>query len=74
MKNTKKQHATASQQNDLDWLTENQIAELAEIGNRYLYLGVMEEGRISYAGVFEIIKKYEEFRKFENEKYFAQCL
>jgi hypothetical protein len=45
------------------YLTENQIAELANIGSQHLYLGVMDEGRLSYGGVLEILKKYEEFRK-----------
>ena len=45
------------------YLTENQIAELAQIGSKYLYLGVMEEGRISYGGIMEILKRYEELRK-----------
>ena len=43
-------------------LTENQIAELAQIGSKYLYLDAMEEGRISYAGIFEIIRAYEKIR------------
>lgn len=45
------------------YLDENQIAELAQIGSRHLYLGVMDEGRISYGGIIEILKRYEEFRK-----------
>lgn len=45
------------------YLTENQIAELAEIGSQHLYLGAMDEGRISYGGIMEILKKYEELRK-----------
>lgn len=45
------------------YLTENQIAELAQIGSQHLYLGVMEEGRISYGGIIEILKRYEELRK-----------
>ena len=45
------------------YLTENQIAELAQIGSKYLYLGEMEEGRISYGGIMEILKRYEELRK-----------
>lgn len=45
------------------YLTENQIAELAQIGSQHLYLGVMEEGRISYVGIIEILKRYEELRK-----------
>lgn len=43
-------------------LTENQIAELANIGSQHLYLNLMDEGRLSYLGVLEIIKKYEELR------------
>lgn len=45
------------------YLTENQIAELAQISSQYLYLGAMEEGRISYGGIIEILKRYEELRK-----------
>lgn len=45
------------------YLTENQIAELAQIGSQHLYLGAMEEGKISYGGVIEILKRYEELRK-----------
>jgi hypothetical protein len=45
------------------YLTENQIAELAGIGSQYLYLGAMDEGRISYGGIMEILKRYEELRK-----------
>ena len=45
------------------YLTENQIAELAQIGSQYLYLGAMDEGRISYGGIIEILKRYEELRK-----------
>lgn len=45
------------------YLTENQIAELAQIGSQHLYLGAMEEGRISYGGIIEILKRYEELRK-----------
>ena len=45
------------------YLTENQIAELAQIGSQHLYLGAMDEGRISYGGIMEILKRYEEFRK-----------
>lgn len=45
------------------YLTENQIAELAQIGSQHLYLGEMEEGRISYGGIIEILKRYEELRK-----------
>ena len=48
---------------DSVYLTENQIAELAQIGSQYLYLGVMDEGRISYGGIIEILKRYEELRK-----------
>jgi hypothetical protein len=46
-------------------LTENQIAELANIGSKHLYLGSMDEGRLSYGGVLEILKRYEELRKIE---------
>ena len=45
------------------YLTENQIAELAEIGSQHLYLGAMDEGRISYGGIMEILKRYEKLRK-----------
>ena len=45
------------------YLTENQIAELAQIGSQHLYLGSMDEGRISYGGIMEILKRYEELRK-----------
>ena len=45
------------------YLTENQIAELAQIGSQHLYLGAMDEGRISYGGIMEILKRYEELRK-----------
>lgn len=45
------------------YLTENQIAELAEIGRQHLYLGAMDEARISYGGIIEILKRYEEIRK-----------
>ena len=45
------------------YLTENQIAELAQIGSQHLYLDAMEEGRISYGGIMEILKRYEELRK-----------
>ena len=45
------------------YLTENQIAELAQVGCRYLYVGAMDECRISYGGIMEILKRYEEFRK-----------
>jgi hypothetical protein len=45
------------------YLTENQIAELANIGSQHLYLGAMDEGRLSYGGVLEILKRYEELRK-----------
>ena len=45
------------------YLTENKIAELAQIGSQHLYLDAMEEGRISYGGIIEILKKYEELRK-----------
>lgn len=47
------------------YLTENQIAELAGIGSQHLYLGAMDEGRISYGGIMEILKRYEELRKTE---------
>jgi predicted XRE-type DNA-binding protein len=43
-------------------LTESQISELASIGSENIYLGAMDEGRLSYGGVYEIIKKYEEFK------------
>jgi hypothetical protein len=46
-------------------LTENQIAELANIGSKHLYLGAMDEGRLSYGGVLEILKRYEELCKIE---------
>ena len=45
------------------YLTENQIAELAQIGSQHLYLGEMDEGRISYGGIMEILKRYEELRE-----------
>ena len=45
------------------YLTENQIAELAQIGCQHLYLGEMDEGRISYGGIMEILKRYEQLRK-----------
>lgn len=45
------------------YLTENQIAELAQIGSQHLYLYEGEEGRISYGGIMEILKRYEELRK-----------
>ena len=45
------------------YLTENQMAELAQIGSQHLYLGAMDEGRISYCGIMEILKRYEELRK-----------
>ena len=45
------------------YLTENQIAELAQIGSQHLYLGAMDEGRISYGGIMAILKRYEELRK-----------
>ena len=45
------------------YLTENQIAELAQIGSQHLYLGAMDEGRISYGGIMEILKRYEELRE-----------
>lgn len=48
------------------YLTENQIAELAQIGSQYLYLGAMENGRLSYGGVLEILKRYEELRKTDH--------
>ena len=41
-------------------LTENHISELANIGSKHLYLGAMDEGRLSHGGVLEIIKRYEE--------------
>ena len=47
------------------YLTENQIAELAQIGSQYLYLGAMDEGRISNGGIIEILKRYEELRKID---------
>ena len=43
-------------------LTESQIIELANIGSTYVYEGVME-GRISAGGIFEVIRKYEEFKR-----------
>lgn len=52
----------------MDTLTENQIAILAQIGSQYLYLGHMDEGRLSYGGVLEILKKYEEFIKENQEQ------
>ncbi len=45
------------------YLTENQIAELAQIGSQHLYLDAMDEGRISYVGIIEILKRYEYLRK-----------
>jgi hypothetical protein len=45
------------------YLTENQIAELANIGSQHLYMGAKDEGRISYGGIMEILKRYEELRK-----------
>ena len=48
------------------YLTENQIAELAQIGSQYLYLGAMENSRLSYGGVLEILKRYEELRKTDH--------
>lgn len=45
------------------YLTEDQIAKLAQIGSQHLYLGAMDEGRISYGGITEILKMYEEIRK-----------
>ena len=48
------------------YLTENEIVELAQIGSQHLYLGAMEEGRISYGGIIEILKRYEEFRKINH--------
>lgn len=47
-------------------LTENQIAELAQIGSQHLYLGEMDEGRLSYGGVIEIITKYNEMLQNTN--------
>ena len=49
--------------NDSTYLTENEIAELADIGSQYLYLDAMENGRLSYGGVVEILKRYERVRK-----------
>jgi hypothetical protein len=45
-------------------LTEKEITELAEIGSQYIYLDIMDNGRISYGGVFEIIKRYEAMRQY----------
>lgn len=45
------------------YLTEIQIAELTQIGSQHLYFGVMDEGRITYGGIMEILERYEEFRK-----------
>jgi hypothetical protein len=47
---------------DSVFLTENEIAELANVGSQYLYLGAMDEGRLSYEGVLKILKRYEELR------------
>lgn len=44
-------------------LDEANIAELAQIGSQHLYLGDMDEGKISYGGILEIIKRYEQFRE-----------
>lgn len=41
------------------YLTEIQIAELVQIGSQHLYLGEIDEGRISYVGIMEILKRYE---------------
>lgn len=43
-------------------LTENQIADLSIIASKYLYLGVNDEGRMSYNGIIEVLKKYESIR------------
>jgi len=45
------------------YLTENQVAELANIGSNHLYLVSMDECRLSYGGVLEILKRYDEIRK-----------
>ena len=50
-------------ENNTTELSENQIAELAQIGSKYLYLGALEEGRISYGGIIEILKRYNEMCK-----------
>jgi hypothetical protein len=47
-------------------LTEKQIDELSHIGSQHLYLGAMDEGRLSSIGVLEILKRYEELRKLTN--------
>jgi hypothetical protein len=43
-------------------MTENQIAELANIGRQYIYLDEVDKCRLSHGGVLEIIKRYEELR------------
>lgn len=49
------------------YLTENQIAELAQIGSQHLYAATdNDDPKISYGGILEIIQKYEEFRKNNN--------
>jgi hypothetical protein len=55
-------------------LTENQIAELANIGSQHLYLGAMDERRLSYGGVLEILKKYKELKVQErSEQLSCKC-
>ncbi len=60
------QKHTQQQIQNYSVLTENQIAELASIGSQNLYLDEMDKGRLSYGGVLEIIKRYEELRKTEH--------
>jgi choline kinase len=43
-------------------MTENQIAELANIGRQYIYLDEADKCRLSHGGVLEILKRYEELR------------
>ena len=40
-------------------LTEDQLAELADIGSSYTYTGAKNQIYISRGGVLEILKKYE---------------
>ena len=44
-------------------LNGTKATELAQIGSRYVYEDALGYGRISEAGIFEVIKKYEEFKR-----------
>lgn len=43
-------------------LTDEQLNELSEIGEKYIYTGIKNERHLTWSGVSEIIKRYEKMK------------